>query len=443
MYYTIRKRASPFGKGGQGGLGRKEPVSPKIKMRKNRRQTIHSLFIAIALHLVFAIYLSIFVIKTAYEPKESISVDMVKPPPVEITPRKKAMPEELPVVNIGGSTARKKTQKVESVRSSTQKLSEIILEEPEFDREGIALAHRVRISDILPEITPETRFETSARTKHVASLPLSRMPTVIGALGEVAKPGGIKVVGEGDGKRVPIGDSLGTDRGGGVGRGGFSGTGVGEGLGDGIGDGFADVGTSAPRGRESRGDTDGKKVKDTFGIGTYVEDTRGEGKEKIIYLLDVSGSMKGRKLPLAVNALKDALKMLKPGDSFNLITFADGIIEYSKKMQPVTEQNRKRIFNHLGGVRTRNGTNISAALERALATPVTTIVLISDGSPSRGEKDSRKIVALVRAKNKHNARILTIGLGIGKNFAGTQLLRWLAEQNNGQMRLIDITKFAM
>jgi len=34
-------------------------------------------------------------------------------------------------------------------------------------------------------------------------------------------------------------------------------------------------------------------------------------------------------------------------------------------------------------------------------------------------------------------------LGIGKNFAGTQLLRWLAEQNNGQMRLIDITKFAM
>jgi len=412
-------------------------------MKKNRRQTIHSLFIAIALHLAFAIYLSIFVIKTVYEPEESISVDMVKPPPVEITPRKKAMPKGLPVVEIGGSTARKQTQKVESVRSSAQNLSEIIVEEPEFDREGVALTHRVRISDILPEITPETRFETNARTKHVASLPLSYTPTVIGAPGEVAKPGNLKAFGEGDGKGISIGDSLGTDRGGGLGHGGFGGTGVGKGLGDGIGDGFADVGTSAPKGRESIGDEDGQKVEDKFGIGKYVEDTRGAGKEKVIYLLDVSGSMKGKKLPLAVNALKDALRMLKPGDSFNIITFADGIIEYSKKMQPINEQNSKRILGYLDAARTRNGTNISAALERALSMPVTTIVLISDGSPSRGEKNPRKIAALVRAKNKHNARILTIGLGVGKTFAGTQLLRWLAEQNNGQTRLIDITKFAM
>ena len=71
---------------------------------------------------------------------------------------------------------------------------------------------------------------------------------------------------------------------------------------------------------------------------------------------------------------------------------------------------------------------------------VTTIVLISDGSPSRGEKDPRKIAAMVSAKNKHKARILTIGLGVGRNFKGVQLLGWLAEQNNGQMRLIDITQ---
>jgi len=411
-------------------------------MKKNRKSTINALSISLALHLIFAIYLSIFVIKTVYEPEESISIDMVKPPPIEITPRKKSMPKELPTVEVGGSTSRKRTQKVEPARSSGQQLSEIAVGELEFEREEVALTHRVRISDILPEITPETRFETNTRAKHIVSSPLSRIPTMIGTPNPVARIGKAKAFGERDGKGISVGDSLGTDRGGGIGEGGFGGTGVGKGLGDGIGDGFADVGTSAPGGREPISDGDGKKVDDSFGIGKYVEDTR-KGKEKVIYLLDVSGSMKGKKLPLAINALKDALKMLKEGDSFNVITFADDATQYSKKISPVNKQNRNRIFNYLDGVRTRNGTNISEALKRALSMSATTIVLVSDGSPSRGEKDPLKIAAMVKAKNKHKAQILTIGLGVGKNFKGVQLLQWLAEQNNGQMRLIDITKFAM
>lgn len=409
-------------------------------MRKNRKPTINALSISIALHLIFAIYLSIFVIKTFYEPEESISVDMVKPPPVEITPRKKSMPKGLPVVEMGGSTSRKRAQKVEPARSRGQQLSEITVGELEFERQEVALTHRVRISDILPEITPETRFETSTRTKHTVSSSLSRMPAMIGAPNPVARIGKAKAFGERDGKGIAIGDSLGTDKGGGIGDGGLGGTGVGDGLGDGIGDGFADVGANAPRGREAIGDEKGKQVADNFGIGKYVEDTR-EGEEQVIYLLDVSGSMRGKKLPLAINALKDALRMLKPGDSFNVITFADGVVEYSKKILPLNEQSRKSTFNYLNGVKTRNGTNISDALERALSVFATTIVLISDGSPSRGEKNLSKIAAMVRAKNKHQARILTIGLGVGRNFKGVQLLRWLSEQNNGQMRLIDITKF--
>ena len=83
----------------------------------------------------------------------------------------------------------------------------------------------------------------------------------------------------------------------------------------GLAGGLADVGTTTPRQLviDSTGNHSGQ---DACGIGNYVEKTRDDNPQKVIYLLDVSSSMnKQNKLQLASSALKDAVKMLKPDNT--------------------------------------------------------------------------------------------------------------------------------
>ena len=83
-------------------------------------------------------------------------------------------------------------------------------------------------------------------------------------------------------------------------------------------DGFADVGTTPPKVIEISPTAD-KQANDLFGIGEYVDETRGADPQEVVYVLDVSSSMTGSNLSLAIKALKDALSMLYADDSFNIL----------------------------------------------------------------------------------------------------------------------------
>ena len=89
-------------------------------------------------------------------------------------------------------------------------------------------------------------------------------------------------------------------------------------------------------------------------------------------------------------------------------------------------------------LQTRKGTNLSGALEEALTMKTSTIVVISDGRPSRGITDTEEFLAFVKNRNSQGARIITIALGEQRKFQGVELLQKLAAQNNGEMKLINI-----
>ncbi|MFQ6043972.1 MAG: VWA domain-containing protein, partial [Candidatus Poribacteria bacterium] len=228
-------------------------------------------------------------------------------------------------------------------------------------------------------------------------------------------------------------DSFGTEQYGVIGKGeGGSSDGVGAG---GIGDGFADVGTEAPKIIDIDSNAPGK---DIFGIGKYVDKTR-EGRQLVVYALDVSTSMnRKRKLYLAIQALKDSLAMLHKGDQFNIITFDGDVRVYSNKMLSVSRKNLQRVYSYLDTLQTRTGTYLSGGLQKALALKTSTIVLISDGRPSRGITDTDELLAFVKKRNRQKARIMTIALGQQRRFQGAKLLQKLAIQNNGEMKLINI-----
>jgi len=405
-------------------------------MRKDRRRTQNALLFSLALHLLAVIITGMF-IENTYEVVDALSIDWIDAPPVVLKIRD-GIPKPSPHSQ-GGGMKNLEDLPVPAAHNRPSDIPEIKVEELIFERRSVEIDKKAELEEIPPIDTSPLQFDTDARTRDTMETLLATPKTVL------TQPKTKRSSGIIDRVRVDEDDTQGLAN-----VYGKGGTGEGRGGGGGVGDGFGNVGGKAPAFPEI--DTMAhKRTKDIFGIGEYVDKTR-KGKQSVVYLLDVSRSMLGgkcKKLSLAVKALKDSLGMLKSGDKFNIITFDHSANIYSPKMRPVNKQNIKSVYFYLdclviGYARTPKklpGTHISLALEKALALPISTIVIISDGKADKGITDTRELVTFVRARNYRDSRILTIGLGKGDKFKGVPLLRELATQNNGKMRLIDVQKF--
>lgn len=103
-----------------------------------------------------------------------------------------------------------------------------------------------------------------------------------------------------------------------------------------------------------------------------------------IFVLDVSGSMNGFPLETAKKLMSDLANVLRPSDAFNIIVFADGSAAFSPVSVPATPPNLKRALQFIGQKKGGGGTQLLAALERAVAIPrqrdtSRSIVLVTDG----------------------------------------------------------------
>jgi Ca-activated chloride channel family protein len=162
----------------------------------------------------------------------------------------------------------------------------------------------------------------------------------------------------------------------------------------------------------------------------------------IVYVLDTSGSMnQGDKIGKAKDALRKALLELKPGDSFNIITFDTNVRWFASSMIGATRENVTAGLQYVESIQIRPGTNLSGGLEKALAhQDATHIFVLSDGEPSRGIVDATQLRAAAKAWNKQHAQILTLALGLGEQFRGIPLLKGLAEDNDGKFSYINLAK---
>lgn len=177
-----------------------------------------------------------------------------------------------------------------------------------------------------------------------------------------------------------------------------------------------------------------------FGIGSG----GGGGPRHIVYVLDVSPSMKTR-IDRARQELRNALLTLQPGESFDIIAFGGDTKPLADDLLPASPQNIQQADQFLGSLDFIPGTDLQDVLYSALAiSNVNVIVLITDGVPTVGETDFGKIARHIRKHNLPHARIYTIGL-VGKNPDGTdqsfeaaQLLQQLAHDSGGDSRLIPL-----
>jgi Ca-activated chloride channel homolog len=154
----------------------------------------------------------------------------------------------------------------------------------------------------------------------------------------------------------------------------------------------------------------------------------------MVFVLDTSGSMRGRRLAQAKAALNYCLKNLSPGDRFNMIEFATAINTYQDRLIEATADNLEQGKKWVDRLEATGGTAIDGAMQKAfdlspndMARPYV-IVFFTDGRPTVGETNSDVILAHVAKRNNSNTRIFTFGVGDDVN---ASMLDTMADQSRG------------
>jgi len=135
-----------------------------------------------------------------------------------------------------------------------------------------------------------------------------------------------------------------------------------------------------------------------------------------IFIVDISGSMRGYPLEVSKKMVADLISNLKPTDTFNVLLFAGSSAVMSEQGSlPATAENIQQAIRLIENQRGGGGTRILPALERAFALPPTrggsrTIVPITDGYVNV----EPEVFQLIRDK-LNEANLFAFGIGTSVN----------------------------
>lgn len=158
----------------------------------------------------------------------------------------------------------------------------------------------------------------------------------------------------------------------------------------------------------------------------------------VMFVLDRSGSMSGKKIEQAKAALKFVLNNLRENDLFNIVVYDGNVESYKPELEKFTEETRKAALGFVESIYAGGGTNINGALTSALSqlkdnSRPNYVIFLTDGLATVGETNEAKIVAAARAGNTVRARLLNFGVGYDVN---SRLLDRISRDNFGQSEYV-------
>jgi Ca-activated chloride channel homolog len=154
----------------------------------------------------------------------------------------------------------------------------------------------------------------------------------------------------------------------------------------------------------------------------------------VVFVVDTSGSMaEDDKMEKARSALLYGVRILRPEDRYNVISFAGEERLMESGLINADETGRKRGEEFVKALKPVGGTNINQSLLASLAQFTSTdrpkiLVFMTDGLPTVNETNINRIIDNVRAARKTDVRLFTFGVGYNVN---TTLLDKLAAENGG------------
>ena len=161
-------------------------------------------------------------------------------------------------------------------------------------------------------------------------------------------------------------------------------------------------------------------------------------KKTVVFVVDRSGSMSGKKIEQARKALRFVLNNLREGDLFNIVAYDSDVESFKPELEKYNDKTRKEALAFVDGLYAGGSTAIDAALKTSLSmiqdnSRPNYIVFMTDGRPTAGETNEMKIVDNARKINEKNARVISLGVGYDVN---SRLLDRLTSENRGQSEYV-------
>lgn len=155
---------------------------------------------------------------------------------------------------------------------------------------------------------------------------------------------------------------------------------------------------------------------------------------EVTLVIDKSGSMAGEKMDQVLKAASQILEGLDDGDYFNMIVYNEAVEMFSEIPLVKSRKNLLAAREYLQNIRVSGGTNIHDALQAAIqqkstagALPI--VLFLTDGVPTIGQTNEKKVREAIAAGNQHRRRIFTFGVGVDVN---TPLLSRLADDSRAR-----------
>ncbi|XP_074734971.1 inter-alpha-trypsin inhibitor heavy chain H4 isoform X2 [Strix uralensis] len=165
--------------------------------------------------------------------------------------------------------------------------------------------------------------------------------------------------------------------------------------------------------------------------------------KNVIFVIDRSGSMAGRKIEQTRDALLKILQDLRPEDHFSFITFNSKVAEWKSSLLQATAENVASAAGFVQTLSASGGTDINRALltavsvldkaERLPERSVSMIILLTDGQPTSGESNVEVIQENIQKAVNGKYALFCLGFGFDVSY---KFLEKMALSNGGIARRI-------
>ncbi len=154
----------------------------------------------------------------------------------------------------------------------------------------------------------------------------------------------------------------------------------------------------------------------------------------VTFVVDASGSITQSKLMITARGLAAALDALRAEDRFNIVVFRDTTTSFQPDLVPATAEYKEAARAFLGEIQARGETDIyKAILPVVQQTPrpglPNIVVVITDGHPTVGVRDTRLIINGLTADNARRNSVFAFGGGPTVN---RYMMDLLAYRNKGE-----------
>jgi len=160
----------------------------------------------------------------------------------------------------------------------------------------------------------------------------------------------------------------------------------------------------------------------------------------VVLMQDCSESMTQAKLDQCKKGLDTWLKMLRPGDMFDVMSFSDKVDTCFGKFTPIDARSRSAGSWFIRNLKARGKTDVYASLEQLSRvysdSPFPVIaILMTDGRPTMGMQDSSDIIEGFTQFNRGNLSVFSVG---GGRQANKYLLDLLGYRNRGDSMVVPL-----